>query len=140
MPSTASIDGDGVRPSRIGDNPKVVLVVAQTKRCQALRRAVVRCAPRARVLTTASVLDAMLHMVGDPASLVVLDAAIHRAAAPAMLRQLARIAPSTAVLMLDDGADVTDDLGGRTEGVWPWDEADAALECWRDGRLAKVGA
>ncbi|MDP1899896.1 MAG: hypothetical protein Q8K96_05530 [Rubrivivax sp.] len=128
-PNPSNEPGAPDQPRAVG--PSVLLVVASPDRCQALRGWIVRLAPHAVVDSSESVLDAMLRAARKSPDLLVLDFGVDGAAAPALIRHLARIAPSSDVRVFDD---IEQPLPGSAFEVWPWHEAEAVLQRWFEAR------
>ena len=120
-------------PRRRGPLPlRVMLVVAEERRREQLRSAVLRLTPDARIEIARSGVDALLRSAQSlRADLVVLDLALDGALGPALTRHLARNAQSTAVLVFGDDVEPR---SGATRTVWSWNEVDLALQRWIDER------
>lgn len=123
----------GSNPPDSGRPPalRVMLVVASQARRRHLHEWIERIAPHSSIETSENVLDAMLRSARKPTDLLVLDLAIGGAAAPALIRHLARISPSAAVLLFDA---INQPVSGHAYDVWPWSEAEAVLQRWLDAR------
>ena len=114
--------------------PTVMLVVASQVRHQLVLDLIGQHAAHGTIKVAGSVLEAMLCSYRKPADLLVLDLGVDGPAAPALIRQLARIAPELAVLAFDD---IVQPLPGYAYDVWPWSEARVVLGRWLAARRAR---
>lgn len=104
---------------------RVILLIAHEARREQMRQSIGRLAPNSRIEIASSVLDAMRRMVHAAADLLILDYAIGAATGPALMRNLARAAPSLSVLAFDD--DVPP-LADPIRDLWPWSDAEVAVQ------------
>ncbi len=132
QPNPSDLDG---RPGRPGPNLSltfhVMLVVADIERHRSLRDRVALQLPQGVVDSVDTALEAMLRVARRPPELLVLDLAIGGALAPALMRHLARLSPSSSLLVFDD---IERRIAGAAYDVWPWFEADAVFQHWLNTR------
>ncbi len=117
-----------------------MLVVADPQRRESLAALTSKVLPGASIESLDNVLDAILMAARRPPDLLLLDHSIDGAAAPALVTNLARVAPRTKVLVFDELADDEPQVSARSNAVRPWDHAAAALEAWSRVQTGADGA
>ena len=103
----------------------MILLIAQEARREQMLQLIARLAPTSRIEVARGVLDAMRRMLHAAADLLILDYAIDAAAGPALMRNLARAAPSLSVLAFDDAVPP---LADPIRDLWPWSDAEVAVQ------------
>lgn len=118
------------QPSGATPDLWVTLVVASQDQRDRLRTQIIAVAPHARIDDAKSIFDALLRSSrGAYPDLLVLDRAADGAAAPALIRHLARIKQFTDVLVFGDHHE---SLPHESFDVWAWSEFDQAVQRWVD--------
>ncbi len=112
----------------------VLLLVAPGARREQLLELIGRLAPTGRVETADGALDVMRRLARASADLLVLDYAMDGVAGQSLIRHLARAAPSLSVLVFDD---VVRSLAEPRCDVWPWTDAEMALQRAIERRLQR---
>lgn len=113
-----------------GQRPPRVLLIVQALRCAQVRRQVLSVMPTAQVDALDDVIDAVLLCARRPADLVLIDHAVAGASAPAVVSNLARVAPNCQVLAFDEAGEDGDSRPGHLR---VWDELPQALRAWLSG-------
>lgn len=110
-------------PSR-SDPPRLILLVTHDARRQWLRALARRIGPQYRVENASNPIDAALRLTREHAHLLVLDLAFENEQSLALIHHLARIAPSTSIVVFDESATR---LPVCPYDAWPWHDAEAVL-------------
>lgn len=103
---------------------RVILLVSRDARRRRLSALLGRIDPRCRVETAASPVEASAHLTRAHAHLLVLDLALAQGQPIALIHHLARFAPLTTIVALDEAPAA---LPIRPYDVWAWDAAEQAL-------------
>lgn len=106
--------------------PRVLLVIEDGARRQALRQLLQASAPECRLVAEADAIDALLSAARMQPDLVVIDGSLAVGAA-ALTRHLAHLTPRAAVLVFDTPA-----APRALPGAMVWTEAPAACARWVD--------
>ena len=120
---------DSASPLPHGDDaPTVMLVLAQDDRRQPLIDTIARVAPGAQIEPARSAFDALLRSSGRrPIDLLLLEQAKDGAAAPSLIRHMARVGQRTAVLVFGETAEARPD---EVCDIWSWGDAETVLRDW----------
>ncbi len=116
-------DGAEAAPQR--DAPSVLIVVDNARRRDEMVELLQRIAPECRVFGYTDAVDALIQAAAMRFDLVVLDAALTLAAAPALQRHLARVAPDAETLVFDSAPG-----SSPSAEALDWTDARAACARW----------
>lgn len=113
---------------------RVLLLVAPGARREQLLELIGRFAPTSRIETAGSALEVMRHLVRASADFLILDYAMDGIAGQSLMRHLARATPSLLVLAFDDVVSTSAD---QFCDVWPWSQAEMAIQRAIERRLLR---